>query len=94
MHLILLDLGEAEVAGGEEFLAGEVVPGPQRPHEGGESVGAGQVLQCQPQPHRVDLGHAARHPLQLGLLVQLVAVGRVDTLELVTEKFIICKYQT
>ena len=90
--LILLDLGEAEVAGGEEVLAGEVVPGPERPHKGGERVGAGEVLQRQPQPHRVDLGHAARHPLQLGLLVQLVAVGRVDTLELETEKRISIKH--
>ena len=39
-------------------------------------------LQGEPQSDTVDLGHAARHPSELRLLVHLVAVSCIDALKL------------
>ena len=83
LDLAELDLGAGgEVAGGEELVAGQVGPRDQGLGKGGHGEVGGQLLEGEPEPDAVDLGHTARHPSKLGLLVHLVAVGSVDALEL------------
>ena len=57
-------------------------PGEEGPGEGGHSRLGAELLEGEPESNAVDLRHAARHPPQLGLLVHLVAVSRVDALKL------------
>ena len=76
-----LNLGAgSEVAGGEDLLAGQVLPGQQGLGQGPHRVIRPQLMQGQAKAYRVDLGHTAGQASNTCLLVNLVTVGSVDTL--------------
>ncbi len=55
------------LAGGEHGGAWQVPPIPQAADDGRDRVLGGQLLECQPKAHTIDLGHVGCHALHLGL---------------------------